>query len=57
MQDFSLNNVKSQDERERKAKSMLGDLKARGLEERVLKDQIVAVLVGGRVREGLYASI
>jgi hypothetical protein len=40
----------SYEERDRKAQTLLGVLSAQGVSEKVLKDQLVAVLVGGRVR-------
>jgi hypothetical protein len=48
---FSLEGSDSSEERTRKAQTLLGVLFAQGVSEKVLKDQLVAVLVGGRVRE------
>jgi hypothetical protein len=53
---FSLENMASPEERDRKAQTLLGVLSAQGVSEDVLKDQLVAVLVGGRVR-GDYVLI
>jgi hypothetical protein len=50
VQEFSLEGCESEDERNRKAQSLLGVLNEQGVEEEVMKDQLVAVLVGGRVR-------
>jgi len=49
---FSLEDSDSSEERDRKAHSMLGGLSAQGVPEEKLKDQLIAVLVGGRVRMG-----
>lgn len=46
---FSLEDSESEEERERKAQSLLGVLSAQDVSEKVMKDQIVSVLVGGRV--------
>jgi hypothetical protein len=43
----------NQEERERKGETLLGTLSAQGVPEKVMKDQLVAVLVGGRVRSNL----
>ncbi|KAF2651293.1 cytochrome P450 [Lophiostoma macrostomum CBS 122681] len=47
---FSPENSSSQDERDRKARTLLGTLSGEGVSRKVLKDQLVAVLVGGRYR-------
>jgi hypothetical protein len=47
---FSLDGSDDLEERDRKAQTLLGVLAAQGVPEKVLKDQLVAVLVGGRVR-------
>lgn len=41
--------VENGEEKERKAQTMLGTLIKQGMGEKELKDQLVAVLVGGRV--------
>jgi hypothetical protein len=46
MHEFSVENG---EEKERKAQTMLGVLLKHGVGEKELKDQLVAVLVGGRV--------
>jgi cytochrome P450 len=46
---FSLEDSKESGERERKAQTLLGSLYAQGVSERVLKDQLVTVLIAGRV--------
>lgn len=46
IREFSADNG---DENERKAQTMLGTLMKQGVSETELKDQLVAVLVGGRV--------
>ncbi|KAF2821598.1 cytochrome P450 [Ophiobolus disseminans] len=45
---FSLEGPDSPEERDRKAQTLLGVLIAQGVPEKVLKDQLAAVLVGGR---------
>ncbi|KAF2865800.1 cytochrome P450 [Massariosphaeria phaeospora] len=45
---FSLEDSESQEEHDRKAQTLLGVLSAQGVSKKVLKDQLVAVLVGGR---------
>jgi hypothetical protein len=52
VQTFSLEHSDSQEERDRKAQTLLGVLTAQGVPDKVMKDQLVAVLVGGRVRTG-----
>jgi hypothetical protein len=47
---FSLEDSDSGEEKIRKSQTLLGTLVAQGVPEKVLKDQLVAVLVGGRVR-------
>jgi hypothetical protein len=47
---FSLEDSDDLEERDRKAQTLLGVLAAQGVSEKILKDQLVAVLVGGRVR-------
>jgi hypothetical protein len=47
---FSLEDSDDLEERGRKAQTLLGVLAAQGVSEKILKDQLVAVLVGGRVR-------
>jgi hypothetical protein len=50
VQNFAPEDSDTQEEQNRKAQTLLGVLFAQGVSEKVLKDQLVAVLVGGRVR-------
>ncbi|KAF2108102.1 cytochrome P450 [Lophiotrema nucula] len=53
---FSLENSESLEERDRKAQTMLGALLAQGVPNKVLKDQLVAVAVGGRDSVAIAAT-
>jgi hypothetical protein len=53
IQEFSVEEADSVGERDHKAQTLLGVLSAQDVPEKETKDQLVAVLVGGRVRMGL----
>jgi hypothetical protein len=53
IQEFSVEEADSVGERDQKAQTLLGVLSAQDVPEKETKDQLVAVLVGGRVRMGL----
>lgn len=48
VRNFSPQQSRSKDEKERKEKSLLGTLSAQGVSKDVLKDSIISVIVGGR---------